>query len=542
MINKKSIVFIDENINEVINDEAIYVTFTKCSHKNLESECNCKYFFDIPYKINLGKFISNLEKILNEESKSSIYKKWIFLTYKFIYKYFIAYDQFYRRIDSLLKENTNIELVKISMNSPIIMHEAISVLSKKYAIDLEYTSDDFSGFSDYSSHMPIDLPSKSEIDNTNVFIDIIGTLLKLKSHKTFILPCLLDNKIPKGVSLFKVRYFSIVSKVLSLIPSFSKSKYINKISYINFNSFEENKIKLDIKLWIGFDDHEITFIEKIINCFYKEFDNNYLDLITAKITRMLKISDTKKIIIDETNDVLKRILMVSADQNNIEIEFLPHGLIYEDEHIYAIKTIAPKVKVLSWNNNSSNYFKNNNIICRTITYPLKIDSNIKNDTKDILILISGNRESLNNLERIISTLYVELLEKNYTIDCKYHNIINKEEINIINNQCKKIEEYYNIKINIIDNNKSFTNVASNYKKLIFTTWSTGIYEASIIKIPFIIYTKENSEIHAFDNFKLPVANNIDDCISFMTNDENAYLRDIRESISNNINLFQHLAK
>ena len=539
---EKSLVFIDENTDEFINNEAIYVTFTKIFYKKVKRKYNCKYFFDITYKNNLGRFISNLEKSLNDESKSNNCKRWIFLTYKFIYKYFIAYDQFYQRIDLLLKENTNIKLVKISINSPIIIREAISALSNKYAIDVEYTINDFSGFSDYSSHMPIDLPRKSEIDKTNIFVDIIGAILRLKSHKTFMLPCLLDKKLPKGVSLFKIRYFSLVSKIVSIIPSLSKSKYTNKISYINFSRFEENKIKLDFNLWKDFDNHEINFIEKIINCFYKEFDNSYLDLIHDKISRMIKRSDTKKIIIDETNDVLKRMLMVSANQNNIEIEFLPHGLICEDEHIYAIKTIAPKVRVLSWNHNSSNYFKNQNIISSTITYPLKIDSNAKNTQKDILILVSGNRENLNNFERIISTLYIDLIQKNYTVDCKYHNIINKDEISIITKQCKKIEENYNININIIENSQSFTNVAGNYKKLIFTTWSTGIYEASIIGIPFIIYTNENFNIHAFDNIRLPIARNISDCISFIENDENIYLKDIQESISNNANLYQYLAK
>ena len=170
---EKSLVFIDENTDEFINDEAIYVTFTKIFYKKVKRKYNCKYFFDITYKNNLGRFISNLEKSLNDESKSNNCKRWIFLTYKFIYKYFIAYDQFYQRIDLLLKENTNIKLVKISINSPIIIREAISALSNKYAIDVEYTINDFSGFSDYSSHMPIDLPKKSEIDKTNIFVDII---------------------------------------------------------------------------------------------------------------------------------------------------------------------------------------------------------------------------------------------------------------------------------------------------------------------------------------------------------------------------------
>ena len=47
-----------------------------------------------------------------------------------------------------------------------------------------------------------------------------------------------------------------------------------------------------------------SILLKNINCFYKEFDNSYLDLIQDKISRMIKRSDTK-IIIDETNDVLE---------------------------------------------------------------------------------------------------------------------------------------------------------------------------------------------------------------------------------------------
>ena len=35
----------------------------------------------------------------------------------------------------------------------------------------------------------------------------------------------------------------------------------------------------------------------------------------------------------------------------------------------------------------------------------------------------------------------------------------------------------------------------NYNLLIFTTYTTGIYEASLLNVPFIIYSNENEECH-----------------------------------------------
>lgn len=538
----KSIVFIDENCLHKLEDTNLYITFTRSLYKKLSKNYNCIYIFDIKYNNNLKNFISNLEKSLFDESTHNPSKKWIAVSYKFIYKYYLAYDQFYTRIKELLKTYDSVEDIHISANSPNILKDPLVHLCKLHNIKLIENNNKFYGFSDFSSFMGVDLPAMPDTEKSNIFIKIIGLYYRFTGHDTFILPCSLGKRLPRNVNLLRVNFFSIFKKIKYLLYGNKKNKYLSNLAYIDFDNDFKNIYKLNKRYWNNFRDDQIEFIEKIINHVSTEYPNEYLDMIQSKLKILFSLSRTKKIIVDDTNDILKRIMIITAREMKIKIEFLPHGLICEDEYIYAIKHLAPNIKVLAWNNDSSKYFENNNILSECIHYPLHIKKKNLEAKKNILILISGNRQSLNNFERILSTLYKDLIFKNYTVDCKFHQISNKDEINVINRDIKNIESAYNFTVNIIDNDVEFTNIAKNYDKLIFTTWTTGIFEASYLKVPFIIYTDEAFSIHAFDSVNIPEANSIDECVEFIENTDTEYLHSIKHSLYNNIDLNRYLSR
>ena len=72
--------------------------------------------------------------------------------------------------------------------------------------------------------------------------------------------------------------------------------------------------------------------------------------------------------------------------------------------------------------------------------------------------------------------------------------------------------YIDIKLNFIDHTIKPSSIMKNYNLLIFTTYTTGIYEASLLNVPFIIYSNENEECHGINIESMPIAKNNNDFI------------------------------
>ena len=109
----------------------------------------------------------------------------------------------------------------------------------------------------------------------------------------------------------------------------------------------------------------------------KKYPNDYIDLIKSKIKLLLLASNTKKLIIDDTVDMMKRLMMSSANDLNINIEYLPHGIICEDMHVDILQNKLNEIKVLAWTDASKTSFINNNIAAKTIKYPINTSLNRK---------------------------------------------------------------------------------------------------------------------------------------------------------------------
>ena len=108
-------------------------------------------------------------------------------------------------------------------------------------------------------------------------------------------------------------------------------------------------------------------------------------------------------------------------------------------------------------------------------------------------------------------------------------------------QKENIENEYNFKINLIPHDVNASSVLKNYKTIIFTTWTTGIYEAAMLNIPFVVYTKESETIRALDSISIPIAKNIDHLYQLIETSDIRYLNQIKESLTRNLSLSSYLS-
>ena len=89
--------FLSNNNDIDFDDKVIYITFSRVFHSQNINHRNVLYFFDIDPNINEKEINSLIEKNLFDESiknNNDLYP----LSFKYIYKYYLTYTQFYNRL------------------------------------------------------------------------------------------------------------------------------------------------------------------------------------------------------------------------------------------------------------------------------------------------------------------------------------------------------------------------------------------------------------------------------------------------------------
>ena len=536
--------FLSNNDSFIKEDDTIYITFSKVSYIKHKNNLDVIYFFDIDHLINEKKENGLLEKNLFIESKINE-KRYFPLTFKYIYKYLLTYNQFYNRIIFLMNKYKGIKIIEYSNNMSFVFKRVITAITLKYSIKTKINKEYFVGFSyRHSSEMLSDLPVN--IESNNILLYLYSIYLRLKNHKIFIFPFSSSLKLPKSVNIFRISIFSIIDKFLKSIGITKSNKHSSHIlKKIDFSIKPTSKYTLNKDIWKNYRNDQIDLIEYIINVFFDNFTIKYLDTIKIKFKNLLKWSNTKCVILDETIDAYRRLVSSSCFESNIEVEYIPHGIISEDlqfsytsDKQYTDKYIP---KTLAWNSNSASYLNNMSLNAEAINFPVNIDKPLNANKKDILVLLSyGDRVNLNQFEEDILSLLALLNKKKYHIDWKIHHNFFNESNKARRIQKESIEELLNTKLNFISHDTRVSSIMKNYDLIIFTTYTTGIYEAALLNVPFLIYSNENEDCHGVNISSLPIAYNDDDFKNLLEKPKKDYLGQIKDSLLENISLKDYL--
>jgi len=527
------------NRNEIVDasNGCIFVTFSKTLYEKFRNKINVYYFFDIDSNVDEKIILKNVEKSLHKESEDPD-KKYFILTTWFIRKYFITYKQFINRFMYILNIN-KIERILLSKNVSFILKRAILALCKNKNIEISYNNEYCDDFSyRHSEFMTSDLPKK--LDNTNLFIYVYAFFLKLKSHKTFIFPMSIDGTLTKKITYFRASVFSIKNWLKEKVFNYKNNEVPYGFQALDFSKSNGNIIDINRSHWQTFTSSEKDLIQDIISTFFNTFDNTYLSNLERKIKNLLIGSKTKRVILDETNDAFRRLTCIVCKENKISVDFLPHGLIHEDiQFPYTDNQFINKYipKIISWSTESSNYLISRKLMSYPINFPLKISSPIKQSKKDILIMLcNGDRLELNSFEELIINLMPLHQNLRLTIDYKTHHHGYERFKNACQKQLDHIEDEFSHTISIIPSEIPASSIMKNYELIIFTEWTTGIYEAAILDIPFVLFIKDKNICHSFDKIDIPIMKNIKELQEYILNNNysSSYLADIRNSLNSNM--------
>ena len=537
------VIFLSNNDVTNFKEAEIYITFSKIFYSKHKHNKNILYFFDIEPKINEKAINLLIEKNLFEESKINN-NEFYPMAFKYIYKYYLTYTQFYNRICYIVEKYKHISEIQYSSNISFIFTRAVENISKNQSIETNLINERFDGFSyRHNETMLSDIPY--EQDRHTFYIFLYAMYLRIIKHKVFVLPSSFMTKCPTSVNFFKSSIFTVNEKFKQLFKLDKSSKYSINLAKLDFSKKIEYKYELDRNIWRDYRDDELNLIEHLINIFFELFTPNYLLSLKNKIRKLLRWSNTKCIILDETIDAYRRLISTACNDEKLEVEYLPHGIISENlqfpftsDKDY-VKRYIPKT--LAWNIYSSNYLGKMNLSSIPITFPISISPHQAIKDKDILVMLSyGDRVNLNQFEEDIVDILELLPNKEYKIDWKIHQNIFEDNNNIMNIQKTNIEKTLNVNLNFINHNVKSSSIMKNYKFIIFTTYTTGIYEAALLNIPFVIYSNENEECHGLEISSIPIARTKNDFKTMLEQNDTAYLDQIKKSLVENISLNKYL--
>ena len=526
-----------------LENNIIYITFSRTEYLKYVNNKNVLYFFDIPHDVNEENINALIEKNLFLETKK--YSNEFYpLSFKYIYKYFLTYNQFYNRLNYLISKYHDISKIEYSSNISFIFTHAVNAICNKYSKTNNPLNEQFDGFSyRHNDEMLSDIPFK--IDTHDIFMLLYSMYLRLFNHKIFILPSSFITNLPKSSNILRPSIFSIFDKFKRILSFYRSSKNPAGLLSIKFSNNHNNTHKLDNKIWNDFRLDQIMLIESLLNAFFNKFTPTYLRYLRCKIQKLFRWSKTKCIILDETVDAYRRLISSASEIENIDVEFMPHGILSEklqfpfttnDDYL---KKYIPKT--LAWNKYSSDSLSKMNLKSVPLTFPIDISPHIKDDSRDILVLLShGDRVNLNQFEEDIVKLLNLLDYNNIKIDWKIHHNIFDDSNNIMNSQKLYIEKEFDIKLSFIDHKIKSSSIMKNYNLVIFTTYTTGIYEAALLDVPFIIYSNDNEECNGVNLTSIPIAKNDQEFKKLLISNKSDYLHIIRNSLIENITLDKYL--
>mgnify|MGYP001198752719 CR=1 FL=1 len=150
---------------------------------------------------------------------------------------------------------------------------------------------------------------------------------------------------------------------------------------------------------------------------------------------------------------------------------------------------------------------------------------------------------LNSFEELIINLMPLHRNLRLMIDYKTHHHGYERFQNACRQQLDHIKDEFSHTISTISSEISASSIMKNYKLIIFTEWTTGIFEAAILNIPFVLFIKDKNICHSFDRIDIPIVKSIKELQEYILNNNynSSYLIDIRNSLNSNMPIEKYYA-
>lgn len=334
----------------------------------------------------------------------------------------------------------------------------------------------------------------------------------------------------------------IVSIMETIIIKINQLKIIKKRnSPIYYDLWAQDVIpeNLCAKEWTKyFSSDENKLIAQILGTFIKEYPSSDIDRAGKALKEYLRKKSVRSVILMHDKLDSCRLLAWAAHEVGAIVNYLPHGIIFEDAAGQKSNSSFSPDRILSWNATSAETAKKYGWCAEAVAHPhfdrpirpFKILKKNWEKTKVLVMLadwvyLTGAgredctwvwcREILDALNKVgidDENIYIKMHQFNEDATLHYKNIM--EELSSI----------LNFKPRWVPQDSRISDILPSFD-LVICGITTGIYECAMYGIPHIVYGMSAKRVGVLRRINVPQASNTQEllmCIENYDNDQSAH--------------------
>lgn len=535
-----------------LHDFTHIITFCPIRHYLLEKKGVKNHRFgDFTSDETQGKILDNqlheiLEHCLRQESKVNPALKWAPLAIQQVKWRLSRYLWLKRCFKNILKEFKPQKVLISSGKDKDILLVAKSVTHKE-SIELQIEDGPF----DPTTNMlyllaPYGLPSHVD---PKWFVWLFWAILRFSKRKIKILyepysnlKKSLNNEI---LFSFPVRiYVSLLRKIFEKIHLYKENQIVETDISINENATH----LITDKSWNHFSDDEKIVINSLLSRFIQRYPLKLINRIEENLSIILSLVKPKRIILIADQVDSSRLLTYVAHKNNIAVDYLPHGIYWEDYSGMKNNCNYLPDRMLAWNLLSQESFQSLGWASVVIKHPaMQIEKrpfkllNKAWEKIKVFVLIpewicvtQAGREDCAIVDMIeIYTGLTALGVKEENIYVKYHHTGLKVAEKIKKDALIRLQKEAFMRFTILESYHRTMDLLPSYD-LCITSITTGIYESVLLGIPLVVFGLSANRVGGLKGFRIPHASSREEMITVLKNIDNDRMNKVYKQIADSL--------
>ena len=296
-----------------------------------------------------------------------------------------------------------------------------------------------------------------------------------------------------------------------------------------------------------FSKDEMLLINSIMHRFVKHYPVHLLNKIERNIAITLSTLKPERIVLMQDGLDASRMLAYGAHKKGIQVDYLVHGIYWEDAS--GVKKDSPFLpdRIIAWNRFSQGKFMESgwpSVAAKHPYYQARPKAfkylHKKWNSMKVLVLIpewilvsQAGREdcAIVDLIAILSSL-CELGLSAKNIDVKYHQSV--EFANELKEKALiKLMSQSDLRFNILKSDLETILLVPRYD-LVITGLNSGIYEAILLGVPIVIYGLSPQRTGGISHFRLPYARTDKELVKTLENYDNEEVAHIYNRIADSL--------
>jgi hypothetical protein len=131
---------------------------------------------------------------------------------------------------------------------------------------------------------------------------------------------------------------------------------------------EDTAVKLPSQAWPGFDDEDRKVLASAYSYFHRRYPAGLLSRLHRRLRAFLRSSRARRLVLNSDNTCTTRLLAGAAREAGVQVDYLPHGLIWEELSLRTGRGNGAD-RVLAWNEASATSYRRLGAEAVVISHP-----------------------------------------------------------------------------------------------------------------------------------------------------------------------------